>query len=160
MGCDASVVLSSLQAKASETSSPEALGDALVSKLGEAFPRAHWVGLWWIETERLVLGPYQGPRPMHETIAAGVGISGTAIAQDKDQVVDDVRERADHLPCLEGTRSEAIVLVRSMGRVVGELVLASEDVAAFDAVDLCILRTVANSFGGLVHFEGSAPPSP
>ncbi|MHC5011265.1 MAG: GAF domain-containing protein [Planctomycetota bacterium] len=161
MSCDASVVLSALQAKASETTDPDELGEALVSSLAEAFAQANWVGIYWLRGEDLVLGPYAGAPTEHERIPTGAGVCGTALATGEDQIVGDVREVENYLACSEHTRSEIVVLIKSMGRVIGEIDMDSDAVGAFDTVDHCILRAVADSFGGLVQEEGEdGEPSP
>ena len=156
MACDASVVLSSLQAKAMQTNDREELGSALVQKLREALPRATWVGIHWLEGEDLVLGPYVGQPTEHRRIPVGTGVCGTAVAENRDQIIEDVRAVENYLPISTSVRSEIVVLVRSMGKVIGSLALDSPEVGAFGAVDQCILRAVADSFGGLVASSSNA----
>jgi L-methionine (R)-S-oxide reductase len=156
MSCDVSRVLASLQARASETTDPDALGEALVHALEEAFPKASWVGIYWLRGRELVLGPYVGPPTEHTRIPVGTGVCGTAAATGQDQLVADVREVENYLACSPAVRSEVVVLIRAMGQVVGQIDLDSEQVGAFDAVDHCILRAAADSFGGLLGAASSA----
>jgi putative methionine-R-sulfoxide reductase with GAF domain len=47
-------------------------------------------------------------------------------------------------------RSEIVVLIRARGQVVGQIDMDSEKVAAFSADDACVLKAVADAFGGLL----------
>jgi GAF domain-containing protein len=154
MSCDASAVLSSLQARALETSDRDELARELVVKVKEAMQQASWVGIYWREDDALVLGPYVGPETEHVRIPMGKGICGTALEEASDQVVDDVRSVDNYLACSAEVRSELVVLIRSMGEVIGVLDLDANDEAAFREVDRCILRAIADSFGGLIAATG------
>ncbi len=145
MSCDASAVLQALQAKALETSDPEALGATLIEKLEEAVPRARRLAIWWRRGQELAAGPARGAEAEGER-----GVLERVVEEDKDAVTprpdavgdaDDAgRERESHL----------VVRIRSMGRTVGLLTLSSPDACAFGEVDRCILRAIADSFGGLL----------
>lgn len=150
MTCDASKVLSSLQAKALETSDRDALARELVARVAEAMRQASWVGIYWRDGDELRLGPFVGAETEHVRIPVGEGICGQAVAAEEDRVVEDVREAEGYLACAPSVRSEVVVLIQSMGRVVGVLDLDAEAVGAFGEVDRCVLRAVADSFGGLV----------
>jgi len=156
MPCDASVVLTSLQAKALETNDRGMLGQTLVEKLAEALPHASWVGIYWLDGETLRLGPYTGAETDHVAIPVGRGVCGTAVEEGRDQIVPDVRDVEAYLACSPTVRSEMVILIRSMGKVVGCIDLDGEALGAFGAVDQCILRAVADSFGGLL--AGSEDP--
>ena len=57
-------------------------------------------------------------------------------------------------------RSEIVVLIRSRGQVVGQLDLDSAQVGGFSGDDHCVLKAVADSFGGLLAaLPASAPPA-
>mgnify|MGYP003456864100 CR=1 FL=1 len=79
-----------------------------------------------------------------------LAVCGTAVAEDADQLVEDVRQRPNYLACSAKVRSEIVVLIRSAGRVVGQIDMDSERVAGFSADDACVLKAVADSFGGLL----------
>jgi L-methionine (R)-S-oxide reductase len=151
MPCDAGSLLKKLGAIARTGGDRDAMGRALVQDIKQAFPQASWAGIYWLEGQELVLGPYVGPATDHTRIPVGVGVCGTAVAQGEDQVVPDVRARANYLACSATVRSEIVVLVRAGGRIVGQLDLDSEKVDAFSADDHCVLKAIANSFGGLLR---------
>ncbi|MDU5817617.1 MAG: GAF domain-containing protein, partial [Staphylococcus sp.] len=57
--------------------------------LNDNLDQINWVGFYLIENEELILGPFQGhPACVH--IAIGKGVCGTAVAEDKTQLVKDV----------------------------------------------------------------------
>jgi GAF domain-containing protein len=121
-----------------------------VDAIRAAIPQATWVGVYWLEGDALVLGPYVGFETEHARIPVGQGVCGTAVAEDRDQVVRDVRERANYLACSATTRSEIVVLIRSGGKVVGQLDLDSDRVGAFGEREHDYLRGVADALGALL----------
>jgi GAF domain-containing protein len=90
----------------------------------------------------LVLGPSTAPAD-HDRIEVGEGVCGTAVAEDNNQVVEDVREVENYLACSIHTRSEIVVLIRSEGRIVGQFDVDSDTVGAFSAEDERLLDELA-----------------
>lgn len=150
MASEIATILKSLSEVALSGGDRHALATALVTGVARAVPAASWVGIYWLEGPELVLGPYLGPPTDHTRIPVGVGVCGTAVAEDKDQVVDDVRQRPNYLACSAKVKSEIVVLIRSAGKVIGQLDLDSEKVAAFGTDDHLMLKAAADSFGGLL----------
>ena len=150
MPCDASRILRALSDEAARTAERDDLGRAAVRALRDAFPQATWVGIYWLEGGELVLGPFEGPETEHTRIPVGSGVCGTAVAEDEDQLVDDVRTRDDYLACAPAVRSEMVALIRSQGAVVGQFDLDADTVGAFSGDDFCVLRAAADGFGGLL----------
>jgi GAF domain-containing protein len=147
---DAAAALAALAGCASCAHDRDALATVAVREIGRALPQATWRGVYWLEGDHLVLGPYEGPATEHVRIPVGVGVCGTAVAQDRDQVVPDVRARENYLSCSANVRSEIVVLVRSGGRVVGQLDLDSDRVGAFGEDDHRYLKMVARALGALL----------
>jgi GAF domain-containing protein len=114
------------------------------------FPQAGWTGIYWLEDDELVLGPFIGPETEHKRIPVGKGVCGTAVAEGRDQLVTDVRERANYLACSTATRSEIVVLIRSNGKIVGQIDLDSDKLGAFSIDDHSFLKMVANALGSLL----------
>ena len=150
MACDATPLIKALSAQALKAGTREALAKALVAALKDHYPQASWVGIYWLVGQELHLGPYLGPKTEHTVIPVGRGVCGTAIAQDADQVVGDVRERSNYLACSPTVRSEVVVLIRARGQVVGQIDMDSDQVNGFSGNDACVLKAVADSFGGLL----------
>jgi L-methionine (R)-S-oxide reductase len=148
--CDATAILQHLSGAALSSGDRDSLAKALVDVLRQTYPQASWVGVYWLEGNELVLGPYVGPPTEHTRIPVGKGVCGTAIAEGADQLVPDVRERANYLACSAKVRSEVVVLIRARGQVVGQIDMDSEKVDGFSGDDACVLKAVADSFGGLL----------
>jgi L-methionine (R)-S-oxide reductase len=111
--------------------------------------RFDWVGVYLLEGDVLELGPYVGAPTDHVRIPVGRGVCGTAVAEDRDINVPDVRELDNYIACSVGTRSELVVLIREpgSGRVLGQLDLDSDRVAAFTPEDERELKLVADWLG-------------
>jgi len=120
----------------------DALG-RVVEILAAAHPAWGWVGVYLLAGDVLVLGPYVGPPTEHTRIPVGVGVCGTAVATDRNVVVDDVAGLDNYLACSTGTRSEIVVLIRDGGDVVGQFDVDSDDLAAFGPADEALLEHLA-----------------
>lgn len=150
MPCNATPILESLESMASETHDATILGLHVVRAIEGALPQASWVGIYWREGNDLVLGPYIGAPTVHTRISAGQGVCGMALRDEADQLIEDVRDVDHYLACSPSVRSELVVLIRSCGEIVGQIDLDSDQIAGFDADDACVLRAVADCFGGLI----------
>lgn len=116
----------------------------VVGVLQERFDDYSWVGIYLVEGDDLVLGPWQGPEATdHVRIPAGQGICGAAAATGVTEVVDDVNADPRYLACFPSTRSEIVVPISYEGGVVGEIDIDSDRPAAFDANDRELLESVA-----------------
>lgn len=96
----------------------------------------NWSGIYRLEGDTLVLDEYVGAATDHTRIPVGRGVCGTAVAEDRNQVIEDVRELSNYLSCSAFTRSEIVVLIRSSaGEVLGQIDIDGHQVGAFDATD-------------------------
>ena len=76
-----------------------------------------WTGFYRVVGNELVLGPFQGPVAcMH--IAFGRGVCGTAWQRRKTIVVPDVEQFPGHIACSSLSRSEIVVPVFRVLRMV------------------------------------------
>lgn len=94
----------------------------------------NWAGFYLLEGDRLVLGPFQG-KPACIEIAVGRGVCGTAVAEDKTQLVRDVHQFPGHIACDSASNSEIVVPIHGEGTVVGVLDLDSPQVGRFGPED-------------------------
>ena len=116
----------------------------VVDVLHDRFPHYSWVGIYLVEGDDLVLGPWQGPEATeHVRIPIGQGICGAAAATGVTEIVDDVNADPRYLACFLSTRSEIVVPIAYQGRVVGEIDIDSDEPAAFTAEDRSFLERVA-----------------
>jgi GAF domain-containing protein len=116
----------------------------IVSLLHDRFEHYSWVGIYLVEGDDLVLGPWQGPQATeHVRIPVGQGICGAAAASGRTEIVDDVNADPRYLACFPSTRSEIVVPIAYEGRVVGEIDIDSDEPAAFGEADRQFLERVA-----------------
>lgn len=115
-----------------------------VELLEERFDHYSWVGVYFVEGDELVLGPWQGPQPTeHVRIPVGEGVCGAAAESGVTEVVDDVSTDDRYLRCFAWTRSEIVVPIHFGGDIIGEIDVDSEAPAAFDDEDIAFLEHVA-----------------
>jgi L-methionine (R)-S-oxide reductase len=126
----------------------EAEADVILEKAVEALhdrvPHYSWVGIYLVEGDELVLGPWKGPEATeHVRISVGQGICGAAAASGRTEIVDDVNADDRYLACFPSTRSEIVVPIAYEGQVVGEFDIDSDEPAAFGEADRKLLERVA-----------------
>jgi putative methionine-R-sulfoxide reductase with GAF domain len=129
---------------ASDAPDDEVLED-VVRLVHEAHPRWDWSGIYLLVDGTLVVGPFAGSEepPEHARIEVGDGVCGTAVAEDRNQLVEDVRELDNYLACSLSTRSELVVLIREDGRIVGQFDIDSDERGAFTQEDEALLEELA-----------------
>jgi putative methionine-R-sulfoxide reductase with GAF domain len=116
----------------------------VVEVLHDRFDHYTWVGIYLVEGDDLVLGPWKGPQATdHVRIPIGQGVCGAAAASGRTEVVDDVSADERYLACFPSTRSEIVVPIVYEGRVVGEIDIDSDTPAAFGEADREYLERVA-----------------
>ncbi|MGD8496474.1 MAG: GAF domain-containing protein [Gemmatimonadales bacterium] len=132
---------------------PDTLLRAAVEGIEKSSERYDWVGIYLLEDDALELHNFLGEETEHTRIAVGHGVCGTAVAEERDINVPDVRELDNYIACSLHTRSEIVVLIRDpdTGEVYGQLDLDSDRAAAFTDEDERELRRVADWLGGLLQ---------
>jgi GAF domain-containing protein len=117
---------------------------AVVDALYERIDHYSWIGIYLVEGDDLVLGPWRGPQATeHVRIPVGAGVCGAAAASGRTEVVDDVAADSRYIACFPSTRSEIVVPVHYGGRVVAEIDVDSDRPAAFGPADRELLERVA-----------------
>jgi len=126
-------------------SSPNAGGamTQAVRLLKDAIPYYSWVGIYLLDGDELVLGPYLGKPSPHTRIPLGRGICGAAATEKATIVVDDVNADSRYLACSIETKSEIVVPIIEDGEVLGEIDIDSDTPAAFGDADRALLEQVA-----------------
>jgi GAF domain-containing protein len=114
-----------------------------VGTLKRAMADYSWVGVYLLDGNELVLGPFEGKPSPHTHIPLGRGICGAAAAEKATIIVDDVNADARYLACSLDTRSEIVVPILKDGEVLGEIDIDSDRLAAFGAADQKLLEAVA-----------------
>jgi GAF domain-containing protein len=117
--------------------------EAAVDTLKRASPDYSWVGIYLLDGNELVLGPFRGKPSPHTRIPLGRGICGAAAAEKATIVVDDVNTDSRYLACSADTRSEIVVPIMRGQDVLGEIDVDSDRPAAFGEADRRLLESVA-----------------
>jgi GAF domain-containing protein len=120
-----------------------------VRDLADAHSHFHWTGIYLLEGDTLVLGPFVGRPTEHVRIPLGAGICGAAATERRTLVVDDVRQDPRYLACFVSTRSEVVVPILRGDRVVGEIDVDSDEPAAFGPADRARLEALAERLAAL-----------
>ena len=113
----------------------------------EFIPNLNWAGFYRVMDGELVLGPFIG-RPACIRIAMGTGVCGTAAAEAKTQLVEDVHTFPGHIACDSASQSELVVPVLRDGQVCAVIDLDSPDRARFDAEDATGVEMLALRLSG------------
>lgn len=114
-----------------------------VAVLKTRHPHYTWAGIYLLEGDMLVLGPYLGKPSPHTRIPLNQGICGAAASARETIIVDDVNADPRYLACSLETRSEIVVPIMADGVVFGEIDLDSDTPAAFGDADRTLLEAVA-----------------
>ena len=102
-----------------------------------------WVGIYLMDGQELLLGPYRGKPSPHTRIPLNAGICGAAASHKETIIVDDVDADPRYLACSLETRSEIVVPIMNGATVLGEIDIDSDKKAAFGPADRELLEAVA-----------------
>jgi GAF domain-containing protein len=127
-----------------------------VALLKSRVPAYTWVGVYLLEGDELVLGPYLGKPSPHTRIPLNRGICGAAATSKATIVVDDVNSDPRYLACSLETKSEIVVPIMAGDLVLGEIDIDSDRAAAFGPRDREILELVAAALAARLTEKRSA----
>ena len=117
--------------------------------LWQYLPDINWAGFYKMTEGQLVLGPFQG-KPACVRIPVGKGVCGTAVAQDRVQLVYDVHDFPGHIACDSASNSEIVIPLHKDGEVWGVLDIDSPFVGRFTEEDRKGLEKFAAILEGLL----------
>jgi len=117
--------------------------DHAVQALKDGVADYTWVGIYLLEGNELVLGPFRGKPSPHTRIPLGRGICGAAATSGSTIIVDDVNADPRYLACSIETKSEIVVPIKDGDRVLGEIDIDSDRPAAFTDRDRELLERAA-----------------
>ena len=123
-----------------------ALMATIHSVLANRFEHYFWTGFYRVRDGRLVVGPYIGTVGCLQ-IEFGRGVCGTAAAERKTVIVDDVHQFPGHIACDPSSKSEIVVPV--FGRdaaLIAVLDVDSDRLSAFDQDDARGLERIVGLF--------------
>jgi L-methionine (R)-S-oxide reductase len=136
-------VLDELRTEVAQAPNRDQALQRTVQILKQRMPTYAWVGIYLLEGDELVLGPYLGKPSPHERIPLNRGICGAAASEQQTIIVDDVNADPRYLACSIDTRSEIVVPIMRDGRVFGEIDIDSDKPAAFGPSDRTLLESAA-----------------
>ena len=102
--------------------------------LWQELPDINWAGFYKMTDGALVLYPFQG-KPACIRIAVGKGVCGTAVAEDRTQLVPDVHQFPGHIACDCASNSEIVVPIHVGGKIWGVLDIDSPYLERFTEED-------------------------
>jgi GAF domain-containing protein len=142
---DRSELKAEVEALAASDAPDERVLDEVVRLVHDAHPLWDWSGIYLLVEGTLIVGPFAGSEEPaeHSRIEVGEGVCGTAVAEDENQLVEDVRELDYYLACSLSTRSELVVLIRDGGKIVGQFDIDSDERGAFTGEDELLLDELA-----------------
>lgn len=108
-------------------------------------PDLNWAGFYFLRGGELVVGPFQG-KPACVRITLGRGVCGTAAAERRTIVVDDVHAFDGHIACDAASRSEIVVPLLRGNELLGVLDLDSPMVGRFDSEDAAGLARLVSIY--------------
>jgi GAF domain-containing protein len=136
-------VLDTIQSAIASAHDADAAMATATRLLHAGVPHYSWVGIYLLDGNELVLGPFVGKPSPHTRIPVGRGICGAAAAEKETIIVDDVNADPRYLACSLETKSEIVVPIMSGDEVLGEIDIDSDQPAAFGPADRRMLEDVA-----------------
>jgi L-methionine (R)-S-oxide reductase len=123
---------------------------ATVARLHRDERSFDWVGVYVVEGDTLVLGPFEGNPTEHDRIPVGQGVCGTVAASGRTEIVPDVRIRPGHIACDLNTRSEVVVPIVVRGEVFGVVDVDSNTPDAFGEREVGVVERAASEIAARV----------
>lgn len=106
----------------------------IAALLWESLEDINWAGFYHMRGGRLMLGPFEG-KVACTVIAVGAGVCGTAVLEDRTQLVHDVHEFPGHIACDSASNSEIVVPIHCGGSIYGVLDIDSPHTGRFTETD-------------------------
>ena len=117
--------------------------------LWQELPDINWAGFYKMVDGALVLYPFQG-KPACIRIPVGRGVCGTAVAENRTQLVADVHKFPGNIACDSASNSEIVVPIHVNGKVWGVLDIDSPDLDRFTETDQQGLERFARILEGIL----------
>jgi GAF domain-containing protein len=131
---------------AASSPNPELLMQRVAQRVHMHIPRYNWVGFYLInkkDTSTLVLGPYTGSFTPKPTLSLNQGLCGWAASMGRVVVADNVAEEPRYMQASDLVKSQIVVPMAVVGRVLAVLNVESYFLSAFrsaqerDFVEAC-----------------------
>ncbi len=112
--------------------------------LNLALEDINWVGFYLMQNGKLILGPFQG-KPACIEIEVGKGVCGTAVEENRSQLVPDVHKFPGHIACDSASNSEIVIPIHQNDSIVGVLDIDSPRLNNFNENDLLGLEKIVKT---------------
>lgn len=120
---------------------------SITAVLKQSFPQFYWVGFYRVTPckTKLQIGPYQGtPACLH--IDFGNGVCGTAAAEGRSMIVDDVEQFDGHIACDPQSKSEIVIPVfGANNKLIAVLDIDSDSHQSFCSIDQQFLESLCST---------------
>ena len=126
--------------------------EAKAAAAAEAIRRTgyRWVGIYDVTDAEIAAIAWSGSdAPAYPRFPVTQGLCGAAVASGAPVVVGDVTKDPRYLMTFGSTRSEMIVPVARLGRVIGLIDVESEEVNAFGEEDCAFVEACAEAMTDL-----------
>ena len=117
--------------------------------LWETLPDINWAGFYKMVDGALVLHPFQG-KPACIRIEVGKGVCGTAVAENRTQLVPDVHQFPGHIACDSASNSEIVIPLHKDGKVAAVLDIDSPLIGRFTQADKAGLESLVPVLEGIL----------
>jgi GAF domain-containing protein len=135
-------IISQFEGLLTKTDNPVARMATIAAVLSHKFDYFFWCGFYFVEGDKLIVGPYQGPVACQ--VLQGSGVCLAAVNQNQSIVVPDVHAFPGHIACDSRSNSEIVVPVRNAGgKIMAVLDVDSAASGSFDETDRVYLEAVA-----------------
>ena len=118
--------------------------------LWQHLPEINWAGFYKMADGALVLGPFQGKTACIR-IPVGKGVCGTAVAEDRTQLVYNVHDFPGHIACDCASNSEIVIPIHVKGAIWGVLDIDSPNIGRFSLEDQAGLEAFVQVLEGVLE---------
>ena len=147
---DADRIVAALRGAFARDAGRQELLTLTAQRMRAAGPPYTSVYMYMLHGEELVLEAYDGRETDHTRIAVGHGVCGTAVAEQRDQNVPDVRAIENYIACNTWTKSELVVLIRRGDLILGQVDVDSDEPDPFTPDEEAAVRAVADALAVLL----------
>ncbi len=125
-----------------KTDDPMARMASICAVLHHKMDHFFWTGFYMLKSDKLVVGPYQGPVACQE-IEKDIGVCWAALNDAAPVIVPDVHAFPGHISCDSRSNSEiTLPLINKKGEIVAIFDVDSDRFAAFNQVDQLALTNI------------------
>jgi L-methionine (R)-S-oxide reductase len=115
----------------------------VASILKESFSHFYWVGFLLVESEEMLLGPFQGPPACLRLPLNSSGVCGTCYRTARTVLVPDVAAFNGRVGCDVVSKSEIAVPIIKSDRVVAVLDVDTTEPGGVDEIDQANLEQIS-----------------